>query len=138
MQGGTGAFQIATFDEAVLVNARLTGGGASFQLSSFAGADLTGATLTGGGAVVSAARPFRTPNLSAHESQGSGTAFQAVNLDGADFRGADLSTLEAESLKSCYFMTPPKFDGATRFPAGFDPHAEGWSQAPESQCGDAE
>ena len=92
------AFQLASFVNADLTGAVLTGGGSSFQGSTFEGSKLVGARLLC-----------------------SGASFQAVDVTGANFRGADISTLEAESLKSCYFQSPPRYDGKTKFPVGFDP-----------------
>ena len=121
----TGSFQGAWFDNADLINAKLTGGSSSFQLSSFVNANLTGATLVGGPSSCQGST-FQGATLIGTRIVCSGASFQAVNIDAANFRHADLSTLEAESLKSCYFKTPPTYDDKTRFPKGFDASLEGW------------
>lgn len=127
LSGGNAAFQGAQFSNANLTNAKLTGGSASFQLASFANADLSGAVLTGGGHSLQGAS-FERAKLIGSQVRVSGfTAFQGVNINGTQFQDADLSTIDASSLESCYFETPPLYDKTTKFPIGFNPKAHGWS-----------
>lgn len=100
------------------------GGACAFQGASFAGADLSGTELSGGGSA------FQNVSLEGAKLIGAklrfgGAGFQGVNIDGAQFQGADLSTLEYFCFCSCYFDTPPAYDGKTRFPPRFDPIAQG-------------
>jgi len=127
LTGGNAAFQGARFFRTNLTGAKLSGGVSAFQLASFVNADLTGAVLTGGGSSFQGST-FEGSKLVGARLVCSGASFQAVDVTDANFRGADISTLEAESLKSCYFQSPPRYDGKTKFPVGFDPVDEGWKQ----------
>jgi hypothetical protein len=129
LSGGDAAFQGVVFDDANLRDATLTGGVSSFQLSSFVAADLSGAVLTGGGSSFQGST-FEGAALVGARLLCRGASFQAVNIDATDFRGADISALEAESLKSCYFKTSPTYDDGTKFPPRFDPVEEGWQRKP--------
>jgi hypothetical protein len=122
------AFASARFYEADLRGARLTGGALAFQNASFVDADLSGAVLTGGGDAFKGAT-LQGARLVGARVACSGPAFHDVDIDGVDFRAADLSTVDAASLRSCYFATPPVYDRGTKFPAGFNPIAEGWAAA---------
>jgi uncharacterized protein YjbI with pentapeptide repeats len=130
LTGETSSFQGARFDRANLAGAKLTGGGAAFQGASFASADLSGAILTGGGSAFQTAT-FEGANLTGTKIQVNDmTAFQSVNIDSAMFQNADLSAVDADALASCYFRSPPTYNGETRFPDGFDPAKQGWTRAP--------
>lgn len=125
LSGGASSFQLAIFDLADLSDARLEG---NFQAASFARATLTGAQLKGGGTAFQAAN-FAEADLRGANLIGGGASFQAMDIDGAQFEGADLSAIEPQNLASCHFETPPTYDDATKFPAGFDPKLEGWRRA---------
>jgi uncharacterized protein YjbI with pentapeptide repeats len=127
LQGGTASFQLANFDGAQLAGAKLRGDNASFQGATFVGADLKGADLAGGPSSFQTAS-FENANLAGAKLAGS---FQAANLSGVNFAGADLSALSADDLASCYFRDAPRCNGSTKFPAGFDPIAQGWRRASE-------
>jgi uncharacterized protein YjbI with pentapeptide repeats len=146
LTAGVSSFQRAQFDEANLAGVTLTGSGSSFQLATFDDADLTAAqlegnfqassfvcarlvraTLKGGGTAFQGAS-FAGADLSGAKLIGGGASFQSVDIDGARFVGADLTGLEARNLASCHFETPPTYDEATKFPAGFDPKLEGWNR----------
>lgn len=122
--GGGASFQGAQFDGANLTNATLTGGGASFQQASFVGADLSGAVLTGN---LQGASFERAKLVGARVIVFSPVEFQCANIDGTHFQAADLSAIAPNALESCYFNAPPLYDEKTKFPAGFDPKAQGWS-----------
>lgn len=126
--GEAAAFQGARFDRAKLAKATLTGGNAAFQHASFAHADLSGAVLTGGASAFQGAS-LEGAKLVGAQVKCSGPSFQGVNIDGTQFQGADLSSLDRDSLASCFFKTPPRYDEKTRFPAGFDPAAHDWARA---------
>jgi beta-lactamase regulating signal transducer with metallopeptidase domain/uncharacterized protein YjbI with pentapeptide repeats len=126
--GGVSGLQKALFTEASITNSSLRGDGAALQEASFAGAKLHSSKLTGKGpafqkANFNDARLFRTSI-----SCDSPTAFQGVKLNNTEFIECDLSSIDAEALRSCEFdtATPPRYDAKTKLPEGFDPKAAGW------------
>ena len=122
--GGVSSFQGARFDNARLSNCTLTGGASSFQGASFVNSDLSSSVLTGNFQCAS----FEHATLrGAHIVALTAVDFQGVKLDGAAFQQADLSTIAAGALKSCYFTgAPPSYDRETKFPQGFNPTMYGW------------
>jgi hypothetical protein len=127
LTGGEAAFEGARFFRAYLKRAKLTGGSRAFHLASFIDADLSGAVLEGG-ALSFMGATFQRARLIGARVAGSGDSFQDVDIDAANFRAADLSALASESLKSCFFQTPPLYDAKTKFPFGFNPIDQGWKK----------
>ncbi len=128
LTGGVSSFQLSNFDGANLADAKLTGGAGAFQLATFVNATLNGATLSGeGGAFQQAVFNGAILDRATIHCDAM-TAFQGAQLNGASFLSADLSTIPAKSLETCVFAstTPPKYNAATRFPAGFEPAKKGW------------
>jgi uncharacterized protein YjbI with pentapeptide repeats len=128
LSGGGSGLQKAIFVEATITNSSLRGEGASFQMAAFQNAKLHSTKLTGSGPAFQksnfdGARLFRTTI-----SCNSPTAFQLVKLNDTEFVACDLSSIDAEALRSCEFSTatPPRYDAKTKLPKGFDPEAAGW------------
>jgi uncharacterized protein YjbI with pentapeptide repeats len=132
LKGDSAAFQHASFQRADLSEAKLTGGGGAFQAATFAEANLSGAVLKGGDGSFQMAS-FAGANLSGARLVGGDASFGGMDIDGAQFLGTDLSGLDADDLGTCHFDTPPTYDDATRFPAGFDPALAGWKRAVASE-----
>jgi beta-lactamase regulating signal transducer with metallopeptidase domain/uncharacterized protein YjbI with pentapeptide repeats len=127
-RGGNSAFQVASFDGARITNSTLDGDGAAFQGASFRGAKFKSSRLGGKGGAFQKAT-FDNANLErttiACDIQ---TAFQVVSLNDTEFVECDLSSIDAEALRSCEFdtATPPRYDTKTKLPKGFDVQAAGW------------
>jgi uncharacterized protein YjbI with pentapeptide repeats len=121
LTGGGASFQGASFNNAILRNAKLAGGGSSFQLATFENADLSGAVLSGSLQGVS----LRKAKCVGTTINGS---FQGANIGAAQFQNADLSAVRSEDLGSCYFDAPPTYDANTKFPDRFDPVTHGWKK----------
>ncbi|MFO0940846.1 MAG: pentapeptide repeat-containing protein [Pirellulales bacterium] len=122
LQGGGAAFQLACFDNADLSNSKLSGGSSSFQSATFFAANLTSAELRGMGSSFQGAS-FENAILNNAKLNGD---FGGCNLSGAKLLGTDLSAIESDNLKSCYFENPPTYDSKTVFPSGFNPAEQKW------------
>ncbi|NND99939.1 MAG: pentapeptide repeat-containing protein [Pirellulaceae bacterium] len=124
---GGSSFQSASFDRANLQSATLTATGSSFQIVTFVQSDLRSATLNAGNGAVFQAASFRGADLTGATINCSGiSAFQAVDIDSANFTDADLSSIDANNLRTAYFSDPPTYSVGTKFPTGFVPADAGW------------
>jgi uncharacterized protein YjbI with pentapeptide repeats len=108
LHGDVSALQFADFSNAKLHSTKLSGNGPAFQKANFSGAKLYRTTIA-----------CNSPN-----------AFQTVTLNDTEFIECDLSSIDAESLRSCEFdkTTPPRYDAKTKLPKGFDAEAAGWKR----------
>ncbi len=128
LDGGDAGFQQCDFSRTDISSSQLRGGVASFQLASFASAVISDTTIEGGVSAFQGAN-FSYASLSnVALVSNSPVAFQGVSLNSTEFINVDLSTIDAEALKSCKFHegTPPEYNSATKFPEGFDPKKQGW------------
>lgn len=128
LSGGVSGLQLAKFVDAKITNSSLYGEESAFQEASFENAKLHSTKLSGKGSAFQksnfdGAKLYRTTI-----SCDSPTAFQGVILNDTEFVECDLSSIDAEALRSCEFdtATPPRYDAKTKLPMGFDPVAVGW------------
>jgi beta-lactamase regulating signal transducer with metallopeptidase domain/uncharacterized protein YjbI with pentapeptide repeats len=130
ISGGASGLQKALFTEATITNSTLRGEGASFQLADFQKAKLHSSKLSGSGPAFQKSNFDGARLLRTTISCNSRTAFQLVKLNDTEFVECDLSSIDAEALRSCEFdaATPPRYDVMTKLPEGFDPEAARWKQ----------
>jgi beta-lactamase regulating signal transducer with metallopeptidase domain/uncharacterized protein YjbI with pentapeptide repeats len=128
LSGGASGLQLAKFMDAKITNSSLYGEESAFQEASFENAKLHSTKLSGKGSAFqksnfNGAKLYRTT-----VSCDSAAAFQGVKLNNTEFVECDLSSIDAEALRSCEFdtATPPRYDAKTKLPKGFDPPAAGW------------
>jgi uncharacterized protein YjbI with pentapeptide repeats len=121
---GQRAFLSIFFDNANLQSAKLEGGEGSFYSASFVNANMTSAILYAPGSSFSNCS-FRNANLT-DAAIISEDGFISNDISAASFDGTDLSSMSAESLKTCFFGGAPTYSSTTKFPQNFDPKAAGW------------